>query len=833
MEDDYLLSSSKKIRFRKSSSGRRIVSFKATAGLLAAAVFMSFPLSLSGCKKKTTDENRYQAGRVIKDSDPYFYTETNMIQIPFDAGKELEGIWIPHCVFTGEVAVAEYHISYKIPIELQKQTVYTEDGGEKLAYDPDEYSVHETALFDAQGKLIKKLDGSILISSMTQDREGNLYILERTDMFFGGGGINQPEGAEPSFQIEKLDASGNTIGITPVNSGSESFYFFEIHILDDGTFLLNEDSEIYMVDLDGKITGKISDGERRLEGDLVLQDGKYYVMSIKPEFGTEGLIQFKEVDLKTGELGPGINADILTAYDSIRTARDGVYVNTSSGCMRYDIVKGTLEEVFNWNDTDVDRSLLGNGIGGETEVIPKNENEFSVVGYSSKEIYGYVIPHLIRLKRAEKNPNAGKKMLVIGGEHIYEYPELLSFASRYSGNTESKARIVFVDYTEGLRPGEGLISLEQSIYLDSLTGKGPDILVNMFDSIAFRNDEIMVDLNQYLDGKNGIDRSGYFDNIFRACETSGNLYHIPLKFELSGLGVNAEKIPYSGGWTYEEFEEACRNTEEQISFLEATPCMDLLELFLNSSLSQFVDYKSKKVDFTNEDMKKILTMSRTYGKDEIPSDEGYGFFEIDYGIGKSAFASDEYDLSSLKFLEGRLLARKSTLCTVYDYSAFKGMSPGRIEFLGYPSKEKTGMIVHPTLTMGIVSSSTAKEQAWDFISAFLNEEPENVIPSEAFSVKRDTFEKESQTIMERRNDFFETIYWDDYKEAEYLDYRVSGEDIEEVRKLIENVTISSSGDPALFAIIQEETAAYFAGDRGLEDVLNTIQNRAATIVNEK
>ena len=833
MEDDYLLSKRRKSRFQERASWRRTVSRKVTAGLLAAAVLMSFPLSLGGCKKKTSDENRYQAGRVIQESDPYFYTETNMIRIPLDAGKELEAIWIQNCVFTGEVAVAEYHISYKIPIDLQKQTVYTEDGGEKTAYDRDEYSVHETALFDAQGKLIRKLDGSVLISSMTQDREGNLYLLERTDMFFGGGGFNAPEDAEPAYQIEKLDASGNTMGITSVDVGRDSLYFYEIHILDDGTYLLNEDSVIYMVDRDGKITGRISDGERRLEGDLVLQDGKYYVMSIKPEFGTEGLIQFKEVDLKTGNLGPGINADILTAYDSIKTARDGVYVNTTSGCMRYDIVKGTLEEVFNWNDTDVDRSLLGNDIGGETEVIPKNENEFAVLGYSSKEIYGYEIPHLIRLTRAEKNPHAGKKMLVIGGEHIYEYPELLSFASRYSGNTESKARIVFVDYTEGLRPGEGLISLEQSIYLDSLTGKGPDILVNMFDSIAFRNNEIMEDLNRYLDGENGIDRSAYFDNIFRACETAGNLYHIPLKFELSGLEVNAEKIPYSGGWTYEEFEEACENTEEQISFLEATPSMDLLELFLMSSLPQFVDYPNKKVDFTNEDMKKILTMAKTYGTDEIPSDEGYGYFEIDYGIGQSAFEADDYDLSALKFLEGRLLARKSTLCTVYDYSAFKGMSPGRIEFLGYPSKEKTGMIVHPTLTMGIVSSSTAKEQAWDFISAFLNEDPENVIPSEAFSVKRDTFEKESRTIMERRNEYFELIYWDDYKQAEYIDYRVAGEDIEEVRKLIENVTIASSGDPALLAIIEEEAAGYFAGDRSMEDVLNTIQNRAATIVNEK
>ena len=111
--------------------------------------------------------------------------------------------------------------------------------------------------------------------------------------------------------------------------------------------------------------------------------------------------------------------------------------------------------------------------------------------------------------------------------------------------------------------------------------------------------------------------------------------------------------------------------------------------------------------------------------------------------------------------------------------------------------------------------------------------PERDEGKEAFSVKRDTFEKESRTILERRNDFFEYEYWDDYRQAEYMDYLVSEEDIGEVRKLIENVTIASSGDPALFAIIEEEAAGYFAGDRSMEDVLNTIQNRASTIVNEK
>lgn len=813
---------------------KKILLKKTISGMLATTVLLSLPLSFAGCKKKSADKDRYRAGRTIKESDPYFNSETNKLQIPLDEGRDLEYLMFRKCFFNGEVAIAEYVGSYKIPNELIRQVEYTEDGGEILAYDPADYSFVETALFNAEGKLIKYLDGKVPIEAMTQGTDGKIYLLERADMSFVPGGIEGPSGdTKPEYRIEELDSSGNSIRIIPVDGGSEVTFYADIHVLDDGSFLLNDEENIYVFDRDGKITSKISDGERRLDGDLVLQDGKYYVMSRKSEFGTEGLIQFKEVDLTTGHLGSGINADALSAYEHVKPMRDGVFINTSSGCLRYDIVKGTIEEVFNWNDADVDRSLLISGMFKEPEIIPKDENEFSVIGYGSREMYGYAIPHLIQLTRAEKNPHAGKKILVIGGENVFEYPDLLAFASRYSGNTDSRSRIVFVDYTEGLRPGEGLISLEQSIYLDSLTGNGPDILVNMSDSIAFRNNSIMEDMNQYLDGEKGIDRSEYFDNIFRACETEGKLYHIPLKFELSGLGVNADQIPCSVGWTYDEFEEAFRNTPDQVSFLEATPCMDLLMLFLKSSLSQFVDYPNKKVDFVNEDMRRILSMAKAYGIEQIPNDEGYGYFEKDYGLHKSCISDENFDLTSVKVRNGKLLARHRTIRTVYDYSTFKGLSPANITFLGYPAKESTGMIVHPTLSMGILSSSTNKEQAWDFISAFMKEEPTNVTPFEAISIKRDTFEKESQTIMKSRNDYFEASYWDDPRQAEYVDYRVSEEDIDEVRKLIENVTISSSGDPELFAIIQEEAAGYFAGDRSIEDVLNVIQNRATTIVNEK
>jgi len=813
------------------------IRFRKAAALLLS---VSFLLSFAGCKKKSSEENRYRAGRVIQASDPYFHSEVYPVQIPLDNEKELGNFWINNIKYTGDFAIIDYVTLYEIPLELLKAVETTDDGGEIYPFDWTDYQKMETALFDREGKRIKAFDSTWEPFGMAQDKDGNVHMLVRT----GGTGIFgmwDPDG-ERDFLILVIDASGNTLRSIPVEwngewDGKEDTYSTgnlaglgnSFSVLEDGSYVYCDGNALHFLGSDGKPVRDVSDGDRILSGEIVKQDGKNYVMSIKPDLGSEHRIQFKELDLTAGTLGPGIDADVLTGYSNIKPVREGVFVNTLSGCFKYDIAKGTLSEVFNWNDTDVDRTMLSGGWSG-VECIPKSENEFYVVGYGADAVFGDEFPFFIHLTRAESNPHAGKKLLVIGGENVFQYQDLISFSSRYSADPESKARIVFVDYTEGMRPDESLISLEQSIYLDSLTGNGPDILVNMSDSIAFRNSEVMEDMNRFFDGKNGIDRAAFFDNIFRACETDGKLYHVPLKFELSGLGVNADRIPYSVGWTFEEFEEASRNVPAQISFLQGTPHMELLCLLLKASLPKFADYQNKKVSFNSDGMRRLLTLVRTYGVEKIPEDEDLGFFERDFG--KYAFSDDQYDLASVKFMEGNLLVRPRTISTVYDYSTLKDMSPGHVAFLGYPSEERVGMLVQPTLSMGIVSSSTSKDQAWDFIRSFMHEEPLAAALSETLSVKRDTFMKESRAVMEERNEDYES-HWEMPLTVKYTTHPVSEEDIEEVKNLIEHATICGSGDPTLLNIISEEVAAYFAGDRSIDEVLSTIQNRATTVVNEK
>ena len=61
---------------------------------------------------------------------------------------------------------------------------------------------------------------------------------------------------------------------------------------------------------------------------------------------------------------------------------------------------------------------------------------------------------------------------------------------------------------------------------------------------------------------------------------------------------------------------------------------------------------------------------------------------------------------------------------------------------------------------------------------------------------------------------------------------VKQEDIDTLTSLVEKADTIISDDEAVFNIIAEEAAGYFAGDRTIDDVLKNIQNRTKIIVQE-
>ena len=817
--------------------------------ILSSLMILSMLLPSAGCGKRSKEkrnEDRYASGREISSSDPFFNFSVSDLKIPLDEDKEVSYKSISHLEPMGDYVIGSYSVDYVLPERLMRKQEHPENMTEAEFAEIEQYSKTGTAIFNMQGEIIKDLGGSSStpLLGVASDSKKNVYLMMHMhDQFYSENWIETRvfdlEGnlketvrfsdlpveipgligsisPEDAF-IKKVEEEDYEIQLDPFDSDI-NFGFVTMQILKDGSFLFSKDGAMSIYGRDGNKRCDVKDPERKLVKNAFLRGDKYYVLSVHEDKEKGRNVQIKELNITNGALGQGKEAAALSDYESPVVTENGVYINSLNGCAEYDIDADVVNEVFNWNDTDVNRTFLAS-----VRCLPESGDRLNAIAYDNE----FQEPHLIQLTRAEKNPHAGKKIIRIGGMHLSGDKNLMTFASRYNADPAGKTRAVIIDYTEDRDTEVDSAETVKKIYLDILSGKGPDIVVNMGDSEMFRNSRVLEDLNPYLDGPQGIDRTKYFDNIFRACERNGKLYHIPIDFSLEGLMVNTDLISCRKGWTYEEFAASCEALPEEVSILPLSTYNELLRMMLGSSLSRFVNYQDQTVNFQNDEMKKLMDLVKTYGVQKVAPNERKGIETEYFSDGSSSISIVDY--TEKKLQEGMLATKNVSLYYVYNIPFYGRLVPGSPAFLGYPSVEGNGMAIHPERTLGILSSGKYKDLAWDLIRSYLEYDNENT-GDFGIPVNRECFEKQCRMVMDDANEKYRKAKEDFWMESFYVE--VHEEDIDMLRELVENADTMAVRDEAILAIISEDAAGYFAGDRSADDVLSIIQNRTKTVVTE-
>ncbi len=781
-----------------------------TACMLITA--MVFPFT--ACKKNTEKDPilghpKYTSGQEILETDTFFHSEVNPLKIPTASGKEVKSLKVGSCEFEEGIAIASYEITYSLPGEKQLQDLTEEER--------EEYFVRATSIFDGKGDFVAEISGEEYdLCDVAVAPDGNASLL---CSYF------DKEKDTIGLKIRILDRNGKMVRELQLPESEllvKEDTRCELGILSDGRYTVSGADKMFVYDEEGKKCFDIFDRDRTIGGTVIFQNGKYYVTSAVYDADNGDSVKLKEVDMNTGALGRSHSADDLERYGTVVETEAGLFLNTSSSTSKVDIESGEITEIFNWNDTDVDRTALW-----DTRLVPKNEDELYAVGEKYKAD-GRAEFYLVHLTRAEKNPHAGKRIIVIGGTDVETNESFLSFLYKYNQDPENPCRAVLMDYSDELKPNEGASELQRKVYLDILSGEGPDILLDFSDFSAFSTEEVMADLNPYLDGSDGIRREDYFDNLFRMQEKDGKLYHIPIRFSLMGFEVNTDYISETVGWTFDAFEDAAGSLPKDVSFVEGMKYREILDLMMRNTLSDFVDYKQRTVDFQNDEMKRILQLVRKHGVSILPEEDIDTENEDEYG-----YYSTE-DRVAEKFYSGLLAVRASGISTIENYALSEDAMKGKVAYLGYPSTDGCGMQALISSSIGIVSTSKYKDLAWDLVRDYLNYmEQERDIASASFSVNRNTFGKEAEEEMNVNNRRYEEALrrWDAIS-LKGVFTSITPDDINAVRTLIENVGTVGSYDASIIAIILEEAEGYFAGDRTEDEVLKNIQNRTATVIKE-
>lgn len=772
--------------------------------VIAVCLIVSSLVVFTGCKRKKPVDKK-----VVLESDPYFETQKITLLEPEEEDAFFH--FTTDCRLFKENFVTSYTINYPDAAKNERGL----------------------AVFDMEGNFLNKIlvaenevvegfregpDGeidflvSICVPDVSNDMGNTTYILNKY-----------------SLQGEKISSVNLDLGMGEVVN--------EVQVVEDRSILVLTYSKIFRLDEQGNciwnksFSGSGSEEIETMNRRLFNLDGKWYLFGYQIIDDYSYYPTIRQLDLETGDyIG---KSSTFTKNQWNLFVNDGkCYSLTKNGVECIDFFQNSSEEVFNWNYADVDivsmntveAFIVSPELYYFSEYVYGREDLNSPDGTITEKNWGHV--SFLRLKKAEKNPYAGKEILSVG---VYSTLNKTSmeYILKYNSDPEKTAHIYFHCYEETYEDDNSSETFAESLYQDLLSGTGPDILINFSDYSLFNSEDVLVDLNSFIDGEQGIRREDYFDNVFRSFEIKGKMYHIPICVDVAGFLGDKEIIGERTGWTFSEFNQIVGKIPSETMIMEKRRYRDILSELLTNSISEYIDYEKKEVYFDCEEFKQILEMTKKYGV----SDEEFDAIKNN---------AENYTSVINKLEDGSIVLIDTCIYSLEQFAEYSALRNGNTVFVGFPSAEGSALSARPKETMGITASSKSKDLAWDFIKFFLGVDEQIKFAEELLSIptSRQAFNKVNDNAIKKNKSDWEEIEANFLSSPDisveemmgYMPVRFSEKEAKAYQGFVENISAVYSSDPAIMRIINEESMYYFNGSRSVEDVCSSIQEKTTNIV---
>ena len=446
---------------------------------------------------------------------------------------------------------------------------------------------------------------------------------------------------------------------------------------------------------------------------------------------------------------PGRDASNLLSMKMFQT-NAGIYAATRNALGKLDLGSGEYSTLLDWNQTDIDRSLVNYGqlkvlsegrLSSGVSVIdptgsastvtvtpdaPQNdypaddddETITSVAITSVEYIDAESVPCLYLLSETDENPHEGQDVLWIGGIGITS-SGLMTAIADYNNTHSQDTWIKVYDYA-GFNYNKTMASTSETqkalerMAAQLNSGTGPDIIVGGGESGLFDNSNILTDLNGYVDGISGINRDDYFNSALEAFETDGKLYQIPLVFSVRALVGNRNIVFGNTYMNYADYLDAGYYLNDSVYLFSEVNLDELTNMLIEGETGTWINYSNGTVNIDHEKLMEMLQL--------IQLEDMYGM--NGYMAAVDSIYVPLYDPMVRGCYQEIYLNRSafapSTMNSVCEYAQTKIM-PEALSWYGYPGSQGSTKIIQSDISVGISASSTQKEKAWEVIKYFLGE----------------------------------------------------------------------------------------------------------------
>lgn len=671
---------------------------------------------------------------------------------------------------------------------------------------------------------------------------------------------NYYEQGENKTGLLHLDADGKELKRIEFNQTDEngnSFYVSNFFVDNSGNVYLSDWQNVYIYDQDGNKKTTVDLGENggelcELKAGVV---GVCYYKNDEAKPEESGRV-FQEIDPATGKL----TGDTVKLPDSAYNFFPGddvydIYYDYNGNIYGYKFDTDTKDKVIDWIECDINSNNLNS-----YSILPDGR----VIAFENSYDDGMEknTMQLIVMTRVDAASVVNKTVLTFACMYLdWNMRDAIVKFNRAS-NTH---RIVVRDYSEYNTDDDYTAGI-QKLNTEMLSGKLPDMIdINTYSMPIeqYAAKGFLTDLYELIDADADLSREDFVQPVLKALESAdGKLYQLPNTFAVS-TAIALDKVAGDyDTWNLAAVKDAMTKLQDGASVFDVYRTKsDILQTCISRNIDAFVDWENGGAHFDSDEFKALLEFANQFP-------DTYDWENA---------TAEENDSAQNRMNSGKQLMTDMYVSSfedmLYQLTGFNG----GVKFVGYPSEDGTSNHAFQFDGAIAISSTCAdKTAAWNFMKQFLTEDYQlgsNVwnfpINQKAFDQKlKDAMTEEYQTdengnVMKDENGNpiripKMTYYTTDTgggvafgtttetaastvviggtgvnEDGSISIYAMTQEQVDQILDLINTTTAVYGYDESILNIISDEAAAYFAGEKSLDDTANMIQSRVNLYVAEQ
>ena len=610
-----------------------------------------------------------------------------------------------------------------------------------------------------------------------------------------------------SNMLEKYDAEGKLVythEFEAMENGSVSCYGLASDA--DGYLYacMNAWSEdgstdqfyVEIMDADGNVKGQI-EFDDYISKVLTLSDGTVAVVG----YSDTGM-EMSVIDKEKMQVGEGVE---ITAETMIPLDEKNMLISEGTSLYKYNLEDRSKEEYLSWMDCNISSSSVSSfGMLSDGTLAVFLNSWSNSTGASTCDI---AILKEIDASEASKVTNIDVACMWVDSD-VEE--KAIEFNKKHDDY-----KINIIDYSANMDEESDWEDMLNSFTTAVASDTDVDIVIfNDYSQVTnFAAKGLMIDLYEFIDSDQVLNREDFLQNVLKACEQDGKLVTLPTYFTLNTVVGKTEDVGKEAGWSLDEMLAFLDSKPEGTQLFYGMTREQALNMCLSLGYSQYINWNDATCNFNSQEFIDVLEFANMFPEE----------FEYDEEVDEAVLMN-----------EGKVLLTQYYLGDFEQIQMYTEVFGGDLTYIGYPTTEGNGAMLSFTNMYGITKNCEAKDAAWEFIREFYlpseKNDEENYYSYYGFSVRQDDFDYYCEQAMNNSANAGGTWGWGSF-EVEIKP--ATKEQVDAVKELVSNTTaVNGAISSDMLNLITEEAAFYFSGEQSAEEVAAKIQSRMEIYLSE-